>query len=283
MTTMSSPWLRAARHTPALLAAAGSCVLATGCVLVMDLDFDRYHANESGADASAGMGGAGGEGGTAGTGTGGAGAEGGMAGSGGMPLQDAPADEPARPSCDDGIQNQGEQKVDCGGPCPPCPGFAHHETFDTFPTPGPDGPYAIYGACFDDSLVDGWVLSNVPDAAFPLGTGYYALIDTTKLLYSGLECNDKLATPTLAANGATKATISFDTTFAMLTASHAEVIFVRNSTPEVVWSAYQDVSPQRVTIPNLPVQGASTVRVLFRYVGEFDGYWMVDDIEVIGE
>ncbi|GAG15586.1 unnamed protein product, partial [marine sediment metagenome] len=24
------------------------------------------------------------------------------------------------PTCDDGIQNQGEDKIDCGGPCPPC-------------------------------------------------------------------------------------------------------------------------------------------------------------------
>ncbi|MGB2988152.1 MAG: C25 family cysteine peptidase, partial [Phycisphaerae bacterium] len=26
----------------------------------------------------------------------------------------------AQPTCDDGIQNQGEDKIDCGGPCPPC-------------------------------------------------------------------------------------------------------------------------------------------------------------------
>jgi len=24
------------------------------------------------------------------------------------------------PTCSDGIQNQGEEGVDCGGPCPPC-------------------------------------------------------------------------------------------------------------------------------------------------------------------
>src|SRR5690606_34810781 len=28
---------------------------------------------------------------------------------------------PACPTCDDGIQNQGETGVDCGGPCPACP------------------------------------------------------------------------------------------------------------------------------------------------------------------
>ncbi len=280
---MSFPPLQAARYAPALLAVAGSCVLAAGCVVVIDLDFDRYHVVDPGADASDGMSGSGAEGGSAGTGTGGAGAEGGVSGSGGTPLQDAPAESTPRPSCNDGIQNQGEQKVDCGGPCPPCPGFVHRENFDMFPATGPDGSYGVYGVCSDDEFVDGWVLSNVPDAAFPQGIGYYAVIDTTRLLYSGLECDDKLATPTLSAHGATTASISFDTTFAMLTASHAEVIFVRNSTPEVVWSAYQNVPAQRVTIPDLPVQGASTVRVLFRYVGEFDGYWMVDDIEVIGE
>ena len=25
------------------------------------------------------------------------------------------------PTCSDGIQNQGETWIDCGGPCPPCP------------------------------------------------------------------------------------------------------------------------------------------------------------------
>jgi hypothetical protein len=29
--------------------------------------------------------------------------------------------KPPEPSCDDGIQNQGESGVDCGGPCEPCP------------------------------------------------------------------------------------------------------------------------------------------------------------------
>jgi hypothetical protein len=29
--------------------------------------------------------------------------------------------KPGLPSCSDGIQNQGEAGVDCGGPCPPCP------------------------------------------------------------------------------------------------------------------------------------------------------------------
>ena len=25
------------------------------------------------------------------------------------------------PTCDDGVKNQGEERIDCGGPCPACP------------------------------------------------------------------------------------------------------------------------------------------------------------------
>ena len=32
-----------------------------------------------------------------------------------------PSPPPPIPTCSDGIQNQGETQVDCGGPCPPCP------------------------------------------------------------------------------------------------------------------------------------------------------------------
>ncbi len=36
-------------------------------------------------------------------------------------------DDPGGPTCDDGILNQGEQDVDCGGPCPACPeGTIYH-------------------------------------------------------------------------------------------------------------------------------------------------------------
>ena len=34
------------------------------------------------------------------------------------------------PTCDDGIQNQGEQRIDCGGPCPPCECLSHSECND---------------------------------------------------------------------------------------------------------------------------------------------------------
>lgn len=191
--------------------------------------------------------------------------------------------EPVGPTCDDGIQNQGEDKTDCGGPCPPCPGFTHTETFDSFPNPGPDGPYAVSGVCNNDTLVEGWVLTNQPDAAFPQGAGYYAVIDTTKLLYSGLVCDDKLSSPEIATNKATTMSISFDTVFTMLTASHAEVILVRDGAQTTVWSTDSDYGPQRLFISDLSITGVSKVKVIFRYVGEFDGYWMVDNIELKGQ
>jgi hypothetical protein len=34
------------------------------------------------------------------------------------------------PTCDDGIQNQGEDRIDCGGPCPPCNCLADEDCID---------------------------------------------------------------------------------------------------------------------------------------------------------
>jgi len=276
-----------------MIAATAVCLGVAGCVLVMDADFDDYHAAEpvpapdgGGGEGGSQAGGAagsveGGQGGTAGeAGMGGDAGRGGTAGS--APV-DASTDEAVQPTCDDGIWNQGEEKLDCGGPCPPCPGFTHFESFDSFPSPGPDGPYGVYGVCNDDSYVEGWVLTNTADPVFPQGAGYYALIDTTKLLYSGLVCDDSLVTPELDTRQSTQVTISFDTTFLMLTASHAEVVLVRDGTPETVWTTYVDVPAQRVTLGPESVAGTEKLSVLFRYVGEFDGYWMVDNIGIVGE
>jgi hypothetical protein len=41
---------------------------------------------------------------------------------------------PPCPTCDDGIQNQGEEGIDCGGPCPPCP-----SCFDGIQNQGEEG------------------------------------------------------------------------------------------------------------------------------------------------
>ncbi len=54
---------------------------------------------------------------------------------------------PACPTCNDGIQNQGETGIDCGGPCPACP-------------PPPGGEVILLASYFEtgwDSWVDGGV------------------------------------------------------------------------------------------------------------------------------
>ena len=53
---------------------------------------------------------------------------------------------PACPTCGDGIQNQGETGIDCGGPCPACP------------PPPPGGEVLLLGSYFEtgwDSWIDG--------------------------------------------------------------------------------------------------------------------------------
>ena len=47
-------------------------------------------------------------------------------------------------SCDDGIQNQGETGIDCGGPCPACP-------------PPPGGEVVLLGSFFET----GWDIGSI--------------------------------------------------------------------------------------------------------------------------
>lgn len=60
---------------------------------------------------------------------------------------------PACPTCSDGIQNQGETGIDCGGPCPACP-----------PPPPPGGNEVVLLASYFENGWDSWVDGGV-DAA----------------------------------------------------------------------------------------------------------------------
>jgi hypothetical protein len=50
------------------------------------------------------------------------------------------------PTCSDGIQNQGEDRIDCGGPCPPCDCLSNGECDDTLYCTGTETCDA-YGHC----------------------------------------------------------------------------------------------------------------------------------------
>lgn len=53
---------------------------------------------------------------------------------------------PGEPTCDDGIQNQGEDRIDCGGPCPPCDCLSDAECDDNLFCTGVETCDA-YGHC----------------------------------------------------------------------------------------------------------------------------------------
>jgi hypothetical protein len=53
---------------------------------------------------------------------------------------------PGNETCDDGIQNQGEDRIDCGGPCPPCQCLSDPECDDLLFCTGVDTCNA-YGNC----------------------------------------------------------------------------------------------------------------------------------------
>ena len=268
----------------------------TSCVLVMDSDFDKYRAaasDESAPDASVGgMGGApedaapeadgalesgvAGMGGKSGMGGGaGMGGDAGMGGNGGTTPP---------PTCTDGLQNQGEKGIDCGGPCPPCPsvGFSHLETFNMFPSWGPDGPYTVAGTCADDEFVDGWGISNVADGLFTRANGLYAAIDTDKLVYAGLLCDDSMFSPEIDTREATAITIEFDSSLDVLDSTTASVWLVRDGTAQQVWSESAPAINQHVEIGPVPANGAAKISVFFRYEAMYEFYWKVDNVRIEG-
>jgi hypothetical protein len=261
---------------------------ASACVLVMDADFEKYQAAssdlptpEAGLDAAAGAapdaapdasedadtgsGGMGG-GGTGGGGTGGGGGSGGT----------------AAPTCNDNVQNQGEEGIDCGGPCPPCPvvGFSHFEDFNSFPGWSPDGAYTVAGNCKDDEFVDGWGISNATDSLFSRASGYYASIVTDKLLYVGLVCDDSMFSPQFDTRGATQIAVEFDSSLLTLDATIASVWLVRDGTPEEIWTRMSDGINRHEVINSVPTEGASKVSIFFRYEAMYEFYWKIDNVRI---
>ncbi len=291
----------------------GSSLLTTACVLVMDADFDKYQAASSAspaedaspdgaggmmmdamgdADTDAATGGTGGfggtgAGGTSAGGTGGVGGtstggSGGIGGSGGVSGTGGTGG--ASPTCSDGIQNQGEQGVDCGGPCPACPpvGFTHTENFDAYPAWGPDGAYTVMGSCAEDQYVDGWAVTNATDITFPKASGYYAAIYTDGVLYIGFPCDDSMVSPELQVNQASQVTVEFDSSLLTDNGTKASVWLVRDGMGEEIWQRTTDKLNEHVTIGPLSTAGVTKLRVFFRYEGEFEFFWKVDNVRVEG-
>ena len=63
---------------------------------------------------------------------------------------------PPCPTCDDGIQNQGEEGIDCGGPCPPCP-----SCFDGIQNQGEEG-IDCGGPCPPCGVIESPTMTRTP-------------------------------------------------------------------------------------------------------------------------
>ncbi len=101
----------------------------------------------------------------------------------------------ACPTCNDGIQNQGETGVDCGGPCVACP-----------PPPPPGGETVILASYFEtgwDSWVDGGV-----DAA-RVNTSYSYEGSYSIQLRDNSASQSSMTSPALNLSNATGAEINF--------------------------------------------------------------------------
>ena len=91
-------------------------------------------------------------------------------------------------SCNDGIQNQGETGIDCGGPCPACPVASFTATIDGAP---------FTATTINPTLISGWLviqatngtktLSLVHVGTFATGT-YTLMAVSTSYITSTITC-----------------------------------------------------------------------------------------------
>jgi hypothetical protein len=81
-------------------------------------------------------------------------------------------------TCDDGIQNQGEEGIDCGGPCPPCASQANLRIVPDDPTPE-----------VGQEVVLEITVDNVEDL---MGVQFNVIYDPAKMEYIGKENGDFL-------------------------------------------------------------------------------------------
>lgn len=199
---------------------------------------------------------------------------------------DAPLDvgnSDVSPSCSDGVLNQGESGIDCGGPCPPCVGFRHEETFDHYQQWAPEEEYTVEGSCFDSTMVDGWALGVAPDSEFPMASGYFPVIDTRSTNYLFDDCDDYLLTPMLNTNQATSVTIAFDSRLYVTSFAMVEIRVELDGVTYSAWSATDSLPSQRITLGPYAIDNANALRVLFRYVGSLDGFWAIDNVVIEGQ
>ena len=100
----------------------------------------------------------------------------------------------ACPTCSDGIQNQGETGIDCGGPCSPCP-------------PPPGGSESIILASYFETGWDSWVDGGIDATRLNTSYSYEGLYSIQIRDNSGSQSS--MTTPSLNLSNATGVELEF--------------------------------------------------------------------------
>ncbi len=127
---------------------------------------------------------------------------------------------PACPTCSDGIQNQGETGIDCGGPCPACP-----------PPPPPGGGGVVILASYFENGWNSWVDGGV-DAA-RVNSAYSWEGNYSIKLQDNSGTNSAMTSPILNLSNATGLEINFY--FKAIGVEAGEDFWVQYRNPAGTW------------------------------------------------
>ncbi len=185
-------------------------------------------------------------------------------------------------TCADGVDNDGDGAVDCDDSgchgVGTCPNYLLVQRFETWPPAGwtiSDGGTAGYS----------WQSSATSTAGLTLtgGTGRFAIVDSDEA-GTGVLFDDSLVTPVLDCSAYTTVTLGFRHHYNDYSTYDSAAVEVSTDgatwTPVVTYTT--DVTNSTVANLDLSAQaaGQATVRIRFRYIGNYDFYWLIDDVIV---
>ena len=131
----------------------------------------------------------------------------------------------------------------------------------------------------------GWRFDNPAARAVPLGiTPPFAIVDSDAAGNGFIDAT--LTSPGFDVTGADTVTLEFDYQFQQFSASVAEVIVDNGTTSTVVFTETVTNTPNAfhpIIDITAAAAGSSSVTVAFRYQGDFEWWWMVDNVTVTAE
>lgn len=187
-------------------------------------------------------------------------------------------DPPPTPTCSDGIKNQGEIDVDCGGPCPACQGSGLPETLD-FESGVEDWTQVSGFDSHDWTIKSGSTPSNNTGPSSASQGSYYAFLETSSGSANSSGDNARLVSPSVS--GAKSLTFDYHMLGNAIGTLNVDVQ-LSGSWNNAIWSksGNQGSSWQSASVDLSSYSGSIKVRFHAIAAGGWQGDIAIDDIVI---